>query len=123
MTPKLTQNQRIVLDAITEFIDQNGYSPVYRELCEMTGKGSTNTMFKIVCALEQKGFVKTTPGKKRSIRLSGVTPNVSFVVTCKDCRFRQKTNMGLAIWNVCHKLNRKTDDGFFCAYGEVKDND
>ena len=121
MIPKLTNNQQIVLDAIREHFEKHRYSPSLRELCEMTGKNSTSTIFHTVCALEQKGFVKTTPGQKRSIRLSGMTPNMSLVVTCKDCKFRQKANMGVAIWSVCHKLNRQTADDFYCAYGEVKD--
>lgn len=40
------------------------------------------------------------------------------VVLCKDCKHRHKVNTGLAIWQVCHKLNRQTDDDFYCAYGE-----
>ena len=89
-----------------------------RELCDMTGKKSPATLFKYVCALEEKGYVKTTPGKRRSIRLSAVPPNLSFVVSCKDCRFRQKTFNGLAVWNLCHKLNRKTDDDYIVRQGD-----
>ena len=42
------------------------------------------------------------------------------IVRCKNCRHRHKVNTGLAIWDVCHKLNRQTEDEFFCAYGEEK---
>lgn len=42
-------------------------------------------------------------------------------VRCKDCKHRHKVNTGLAIWQVCHRLNRQTDDDFYCAYGERKD--
>ena len=120
MTPKLTQNQQVILDAITQFISENGYSPVMRELCEMTGKKSPATVFNTVCILEQKGYVKTTPGKNRSIRLNSTNPVFTMVVPCKECKHRQKTFNGIAVWDLCHKLNRKTDDDFFCAYGEVK---
>ena len=121
MTPKLTKGQQDVLDAITEFISKNGYPPVLRELCDMTGRKSPATIFRAVCALEEKGYVKTTPGQKRSIRLCTSEPVYSIVIRCKDCRFRKKTNMGIAIWNVCHKLGRQTADDFYCAFGEEKD--
>lgn len=120
MTPKLTKSQQDTLDAIEEFVAKNGYPPVLRELCDMTGKKSPATIFRLVSALEQKGFVKTTPGQMRSIRLCS-NPIFTHVVTCKNCKHRYKSSNGVVVWNTCNKLGRQMEDDFYCAYGEEKD--
>ena len=121
MTPKLTNKQQAVLDAIIEYFKTHGYSPTLRELTEMTGSNSLSAIHDYVNVLEKKGYITTTIGQHRSIQLKYSNPTLCLVVTCKDCKYRQKTFNGVAIWHVCHKLNRKTDDDFYCAYGEVKD--
>ena len=45
-------------------------------------------------------------------------PDVVEVVRCKDCKHRKKTNTGLAIWDMCFRLNHRPEDDFFCGYGE-----
>ena len=119
MTPKLTDKQKSVLNAIIEFFEQNGYAPTMRELSNITSH-TISTVYAYVQVLEKKGYITTINGQHRSIQLNYANPTLSLVVMCKDCKYRQKTNMGVAVWNLCSKLNRKTDDDFYCAYGEVK---
>ena len=122
----LTRNQREVLEAIEDYIADNNCSPTYSEIAQMTNKSSIGGVSYTVSVLEKKGYITTTLGKSRSIRLAGDEPRkpckrMKGIVLCKDCRYRHKTNMGVAIWMMCHRLGRKTDDDFYCAYGEVKE--
>lgn len=65
----MTRRQKITLEAIECFINENGYSPTYRELCQMLKVTSTETVFSLVMKLEKKGYIKTTNGKARTIRV------------------------------------------------------
>lgn len=62
----LTIKQKTVLEAIEYFINKNGYSPTNRELSNLL-KCSPSAVFKKLLILEQKGYIKTTCGKARSI--------------------------------------------------------
>lgn len=106
------------LDAIKEFIRNKGYSPSVRDLCEMTNVKSTSTMQTRLGKLRQKGYIDIVRGANRTIVVNGFNPHAH--VLCKDCRYHHKTNTGVAIWTLCHRLKMKTDDDFYCAYGEEK---
>lgn len=67
MINKLTVKQKQTLEAIAYFINTNGYPPTIQELCELVGNRSKATMFSKLMQLEQKGYIKTTNGKARSI--------------------------------------------------------
>lgn len=116
---ELTKKEKMVYDAIVEYIRKNGYAPTLRELGIKVGLASPSSVYYIINNLKLKGYIDTEEGKKRAIVLKD---NPHRVVLCKDCKFRHKTNNGVAIWMVCHRLNRKTDDDFYCAYGEETDN-
>jgi DNA-binding transcriptional regulator YhcF (GntR family) len=76
---RLTGKDEIAYSAISKFIKENGYPPSVRELCKILGKSSTATIKYRLKSLEQKGFIKTTSGAKRTIRLlNGIdkTPDV-----------------------------------------------
>lgn len=105
-------------DAIVEYIRQYGYSPTVRELCEMTDVKSTSTMQARLEKLRQKGDIDIMKGAKRTIVVKKITPTIP--IRCKECRYHRKTNNGVAIWCMCYKLNMKTDDDFYCAFGEEK---
>lgn len=66
---KLTIKQKILLEAIEWFIDANGYSPTIRELCVLVGNKSTDTVFNKLLQLEQKGYISTSNGKIRTIKV------------------------------------------------------
>lgn len=107
-----------IYDAIVEHIREFGYPPTVRKLCEMTDVKSTSTMHRRLERLQQEGYISFVKGGSRTIVVNDFAPAVP--VRCKECRYHHKTNMGIGVWCVCHKLNRKTDDDFWCAYGEVK---
>lgn len=62
----LTIKQRMLLEAIEWFINEYGYSPTNRELANIL-KCDVNTVFKKLMILEEKGYIKTTNGKSRTI--------------------------------------------------------
>lgn len=66
MMSKLTIKQKQILEAIAYFINTNGYPPTNRELATLL-KCDVNTVFKKLMILEEKGYIKTTNGKARSI--------------------------------------------------------
>lgn len=65
---KLTIKQKQVLEAIQYFIHKNGYPPTLKELATLL-KCDVNTVFKKMLILEEKGYIKTTNGKARSIKV------------------------------------------------------
>lgn len=65
----LTIKQKIVLEAIEYFINENGYSPTVQELCDLTGNKSKATVFNKLMQLEEKGYISTKNGKARTIKI------------------------------------------------------
>lgn len=63
---KLTCKQKLLVEIIKNYREENGYSPTIRELCDITGKGRS-TIFKRLMVLEDRGAITTTNGKARSI--------------------------------------------------------
>lgn len=63
---KLTIKQKQTMEAIAYFINTNGYPPTTKELSKML-KISPSAVFKKIMILEEKGYIKTTIGKARSI--------------------------------------------------------
>ncbi len=66
---KLTRKQKMVLEAIEYFIDENGYSPTYRELADLLNIKYESSIYKLILALEEKGYIKTKNGTARTIRI------------------------------------------------------
>lgn len=65
----LTIKQKILLEAIEYFINENGYSPTIQELCDLTGDKSKNALFNKLMQLEEKGYISTKNGKARTIKI------------------------------------------------------
>lgn len=114
---KLNKTQMKIYNATVEYISKNGYAPTLRELCKMTGIKSLSTAHYSINKLGRLGYIKTFPGKSRAILLEKESVEI---VRCKNCKYRNKVNTGVAVWQMCHKFNKKMDDNFFCAYGEEK---
>lgn len=64
---KLSIKQKQLLEAIQYFIDLNKYPPTINELCILLNNQSKSTVFNKLLILEEKGYIKTTNGKARSI--------------------------------------------------------
>ncbi len=63
---KVTIKQLQVLEGIEWFINKNGYSPTIKELALLL-KSDNRSVFEKLMLLESKGYIKTSPGKSRSI--------------------------------------------------------
>lgn len=70
MTQGITKRQQAVLDCIESFIDDKGYGPTVREVCECLGLSSPSTVHVHLKALEDKGLINRDPLKSRSITLA-----------------------------------------------------
>ena len=88
MAEKLTKRQKAVMDCIEECINEKGYGPTVREICEKLGLSSPSTVHVHLKTLEQKGFIVRDPLKSRSISLPDrpsftnvVEPSFSKIVT------------------------------------------
>lgn len=64
----LTAKQKDVLCNINTFIENNGYSPTVRELCEMSGVRSSSTMMNRLRDLGYISWVQQTPRTIRILR-------------------------------------------------------
>lgn len=70
MGAQMTEKDKIAYSAIVKFIKENGYPPSVRELCRITGKSSTATIQYRIKSLKQKGYIETTNGANRTIRIT-----------------------------------------------------
>ena len=70
---KLTKRQKEILDFLSEFIDQNGYSPSMEEIAAHFHFASLNAVFKHLEALERRGHLHRDPNCARAIQLSSST--------------------------------------------------
>ena len=65
----MTNKQKEIYIIIKEFIDQFGYSPSIRELCELYGLNSPATMLYHLRNLRDLGVIDFQDGKTRTIRV------------------------------------------------------
>ena len=65
----MTEKQKIIYETINGFIEENGYSPSVRELCELVGLRSTATMFVHLKKMKEKGYLTYKEGQSRTIVL------------------------------------------------------
>ena len=70
MSDKVTTRQQAVLDCIEACIQEKGYGPTVREICQSLGLSSPSTVHVHLKALEEKGLIKRDPLKSRSITLT-----------------------------------------------------
>jgi repressor LexA len=66
----LTERQRRVLDYITGFLRERGYSPSFQEIAEGVGLSSIATVHKHIATLERKGWLKRGHNQSRSLEPS-----------------------------------------------------
>ncbi|MCH5138196.1 transcriptional regulator [Clostridiaceae bacterium UIB06] len=66
---KISEKQQNILDIIQEYINQFGYSPTVRELCNLTKLKSSSTMQGYLDRLEHNGYITKEKGSPRTIRV------------------------------------------------------
>ena len=70
---KLTKKQEEVLTVIKKYIAEHGYAPSVREVCELMNLSSTATVFVHMKHLMNKGYLKQTNNKFRTLEV--LVPN------------------------------------------------
>lgn len=66
----LTPRMKECLDFIRACIENGGISPSFGEIAEAMGLASRGGVARLVESLEQRGFIKRTPGHARTIILT-----------------------------------------------------
>jgi len=65
----LTKRQREILDYLQEFIQQHGYAPSLEEIGRRFGLSSLATVHKHLTNLQEKGFIRRSWNRSRSVEL------------------------------------------------------
>lgn len=84
MDMELTKKQKLILDFINDFQEQNGFPPTVRDICLGVGLRSTATVFTHIKNLEEKGFLNKSSSKNRAISVvknQDATPAPTLTVT------------------------------------------
>jgi repressor LexA len=66
-TEALTARQRAILDVIRDSVEQRGYPPSIREICEAAGLASTSSVAHQLTVLERKGYLRRDPNRPRAV--------------------------------------------------------
>ena len=67
----LTSRQRAILTALRNAIEDRGYPPSIREICESAGLASTSSVAHQLAMLERKGFLRRDPNRPRAVDVRG----------------------------------------------------
>src|SRR6266498_5819604 len=69
MGEELTTRQRRILEFIRDAVNERGYPPSIREICDEVGLTSTSSVHSQLQTLEKKGFIRRDPTKPRAIEI------------------------------------------------------
>jgi repressor LexA len=65
----LTRRQKEILDHLSDFIREHGYSPSFEEIAEVFGYASLATVHEHLSNLERKGYIRKAYNESRSVEL------------------------------------------------------
>ena len=65
----ISAKQQKVLDYIRTFMDEHGYPPAVRDICQGLNLKSTSTAHGYLSRLEKQGYIRRDPSKTRAIEL------------------------------------------------------
>lgn len=72
MQKKITEKQQQILEFLNKQVEEKGYPPSVREICNAVGLKSTSTVHAYLEKLEKKGMIQKDPTKPRALKvLSG----------------------------------------------------
>jgi repressor lexA len=66
----LTSREKSILEYIRQKIEESGYPPTVREICNAVGLRSTSTVHGYLGRLEKLGMIKRNPASSRAIELT-----------------------------------------------------
>ena len=69
-TGDLSDRQRAILEMISSHVDDHGYPPSVREICNAVGLKSTSSVHAQLATLEEKGFLRRDHTKPRALEVS-----------------------------------------------------
>ena len=69
MAVKLTKKQLAVLDFLQDFVEENGYTPSYREIMAGLELSSVSAVAEHIDNLVAKGVLRKNPGAARSLEV------------------------------------------------------
>jgi repressor LexA len=85
----VTKSQRRVLDFIKGFIEKNRYSPSFDEIAAGVGLKSLATVSKHIGHLKEKGLLKDSRNRARSLEIVAPgTPEARFVLNAAGTHLR-----------------------------------
>jgi len=80
----MTPRQKDTLDFIVGFQVDRGYSPTFKEIAEGIGVKSTGRIQTLVNALQDRGYITTRAGGRRTIEVLKTTPLQNLPVGALD---------------------------------------
>jgi repressor LexA len=83
----LTARQQAILDVIRDSVEQRGYPPSIREICEAAGLASTSSVAHQLTVLERKGYLRRDPNRPRAVDVR--TPDEAAAAAASPGRWRQ----------------------------------
>lgn len=127
----LTQRQNEAYEYIRGYIDRSGKPPTMKEIGEALGIASTNGVFKLLQALERKGWIEREKHTARGIRLDedaqdpfgqpGGLPSLPVVSRTVSDRPAQLRNQPKGTVSVDPHLLRRAEDPDACLIGQAGD--
>ena len=72
---QLTERQRMILEAISSYQNERGFSPSFRDIGKATGLKSPSSVKHQLQTLQEKGFVRLNANKGRAIEILFPTPS------------------------------------------------
>jgi len=128
---RLTQRQDEAYEFIRSYVDQHRKPPTMEEIGEALGISSTNGVYKLLRALEKKGWIEREKHAARGIRLTDEEqdpfgmdrglpslPIVSRTASDEPERLRERPKGALSVDD---RLLRKADDPAACIVGQAGD--
>lgn len=78
MQARLTERQNQVYEFLRSYIREQGKPPTIKEVGRHLGIRSTNGVYKMLVALETKGYIKRTPHEARGLEIVGDEETYAF---------------------------------------------
>lgn len=69
MSMKITKKQKLILDFLISYLEENGESPSYREIATGVGLSSVASVAEHIDNLIEKGVLRKNPGEARSLEV------------------------------------------------------
>lgn len=76
MSKKGEDKQKKILEFVTNYMNENGYPPSIREICQGVGLSSTSTVHAHLETLKKNGLLEKADAKSRGLRVKNNVPEI-----------------------------------------------